>query len=141
MKSAFLKVRDNRFTSINHEVQRENIVSGKHNPKLSNQRTGPFLIKRRIGRLAYELELPPRWGIHSVVSVTQLESASAEEDPYQRPRPDHSGEVEVEEMPNTEWKENYEVERILDKRVRRFGRIDVIQYLVKWLGYGPEYNE
>ena len=53
----------------------------------------------------------------------------------------HSDEIEVEGMFNTEWEKNYEVERILDKRVRRFGRIDVNQYLVKWLGYGPEYNE
>ena len=32
-------------------------LPGKLNKKLRNQRTGPFLIKKRVGRLAYELEL------------------------------------------------------------------------------------
>jgi hypothetical protein len=30
----------------------------KPNPKLSNRYAGPFLVKRRIGRLTYELDLP-----------------------------------------------------------------------------------
>ena len=33
-------------------------LPGEPNRKLFNQRCDPFLIKRRIGRLAYELELP-----------------------------------------------------------------------------------
>lgn len=48
----------------------------KINKKLGIQRIGPFRIKRRIGRNAYELEtgdevgqFPPDWRIHPVVSV------------------------------------------------------------------------
>ena len=111
------------------------------NAKLSNQRTGPFLVKRRIGRLAYELDLPPQWRVHPVISVTQLEPAPSDEDPYHRPRPDHPGEVEVEGLPNTKYLKNYEVEKIVDKRLRKYNRTVVTQYLIRWKGYGPEYDE
>lgn len=111
------------------------------NRKLSQQRCGPFLIKRRVGRLAYELELPPAWRVHPVVSVAQLEPAPAEKDPYQRDRPHHPDEVEVEEIPSTEYERNYEVEKIVNRRTRKFGRTLIKQYLVRWLGYGPEYDE
>ena len=53
------------------------------NRKLSNQRCDSFLIKRRIGRFAYELELSLKWKVHSVIFVIQFESAR-EEDPYQK---------------------------------------------------------
>lgn len=33
-------------------------LPGKQNPKLSNQRTGPFKIEKKVGSLAYKLELP-----------------------------------------------------------------------------------
>ena len=111
------------------------------NRKLSQQRCGPFLVKRRVDRLAYELELPPAWRVRPVVSVAQLEPAPAEKDPYHRDRPHHPDEVEVEEIPSTEYERNYEVEKVVNKRTRKFGRTQIRQYLVRWLGYGPEYDE
>ena len=111
------------------------------NAKLSNQRTGPFLIKRRIGKLAYELDLPPRWQIHPVISIMQLEPAPKDADPYNRPRPDHPDAVEVEGTPNTSWEKSYEVEKLVKRRDRKYGRTKVVEYLVRWLGYGPEFDE
>jgi len=43
-------------------------------PKYSQQYVGPFEVKRRVGRLAYELHLPPHWAVHPVFSVAHLES-------------------------------------------------------------------
>ena len=104
------------------------------NKKLSNQRVGQFEIVRKIGKLAYKLQLPPVMKIHPVVSIAQLEPAKGK-DPYNRRRPDHPGPVEMEgaelgDTPHTgnqsggesQAGETYEVERIMDKRRRRYGR-------------------
>ena len=113
----------------------------KPNKKLSQQRCGPFLVKKRVGRLAYELDLLPAWRIHPVISVAQLEPGPRPEepDPYNRPRPTHPASVEVEG--DTPEYQSYEVEKQVDKRIRKYGRTPVTQYLVRWLGYGPEYDE
>ena len=40
-----------------------------------------------------------------------------------------------------EWKSFY-IKKLLDRRLRRYGRgKQIIEYLVKWTGYGPEFNE
>jgi hypothetical protein len=56
-------------------------LPGKPNRKLSEQRSGPFQIVRRIRRLAYELKLPPRWKIHPIISVAHLRPAPKGKDP------------------------------------------------------------
>ena len=53
--------------------------------KLSPIREGPFRIVRRVGKLAYELELPKDWKIHPVISIIHLEQAH--DDEYDRPYP------------------------------------------------------
>jgi hypothetical protein len=47
-------------------------LPGKPNAKLSEQCTGPFKVVKKIGRLAYELDLPPSWKVHRVISVAHL---------------------------------------------------------------------
>ena len=53
-KSFFLKKGDKAYLRLHKGYK----LSDESNRKLFNQRCGPFLIKRRIGRLAYELKLP-----------------------------------------------------------------------------------
>ena len=65
-------------------------LKGLENKKISNQRASPFKIIRRVHENAYELELPPLWKIHPVISVTMLKPAPKGEDPYYRPRDDGS---------------------------------------------------
>jgi hypothetical protein len=105
--------------------------------KFSQQYAGPFVIKRRIGRLAYELDLPPHWAVHPVFSVAFLEKYPQEPDPFQRPIPDHPGPLSSD----GKWEE-FEVEAILDKRLRqtRGKRRQIVEYLLKWKGYGNEFN-
>lgn len=43
--------------------------------KLTQQYVGPFLIKEKMGRLAYKLDIPPDWKIQPILSVAQLEPA------------------------------------------------------------------
>lgn len=136
-----LRQGDSAYIILHHGYQ----LPGRPNRKVSPQRCGPFKVVRRVGRLAYKLEIPHSWKqrrIHPVFSVAQLEPAPSEEDPYHRPRPTEPGPIDMEDDSNhDETFRSYEVEKVVDKRVRRYGRTNVTQYLVRWLGYGPEHDE
>ena len=112
------------------------------NPKLSNQRVGPFKVLKKVGNLAYQLELPDIMRIHPVISIAQLEPASDQsEDPYQRvhkpPPPVEESQDDVQAKPDlTKDFKPYEVERLLNRR----GTGDNVKYLVKWKGYGNQHN-
>jgi hypothetical protein len=78
--------------------------------------------------------------IYPVISVTSLEPLPPGEDPYKRPFNDHPPPVEDDRGINEEWK-SFSIEKLLDRRLRRYGRgKKIIEYLVKWTGYGPEFN-
>ena len=96
----------------------------KFNPKY----IGPYKIAAEISKTAYKLELPTNLKIHPVFHVSLLK-------PYKE-----SDEFEREIRPppvfiTEDNQEEYEVEKILDKRIIR----KKPQYLVKWLGY-PLYD-
>ena len=117
---------------VNLRLHRGYRVPAITSKKLGPQLVGPFRILKRIGQLAYELELPANMRIHNVISIAHLEPATdPAEDPYQRRRlPAPAVVVDGEE----EW----EVEKLLQKRRIRRGRGWITQYLVRWLTYGPE---
>lgn len=125
---------DRPYLRLNHGYH----LPGKPSKKTSPQRCGPFLVKKGIGRLAYLLELPLHWRVHPIISVAQLEPRPSA-DPYGRPRPDYPDSVGTE-GDTPQWK-SYEVERIVDKRIRTYGSKKVAQYLHQWKGYGPGWNE
>jgi hypothetical protein len=120
-------------------------VPGVKNKKLSIQRVGRFRVKRRISPLAYELDLPPNLKIYPVISVANLEPLPPGEDPYKRPYDDHPPPVEDDSSLgndfDNDWRSFY-IEKLIDRRHRRYGRgKKIFEYLVKWTGYGPEFNE
>jgi hypothetical protein len=90
--------------------------------------------------LAYELEIPSNWRIHPVISITHLEPAPHGKDLYDRKGEDHPLSLEEGDL-NAEWRE-FLIETLLDRRYRRYGKgKKILEYLVKWEGYGPEFNE
>jgi len=100
--------------------------------KLGLQRVGPFAILEKVGGLAYKLDLPGGWKIHPVISVVHLEPAK--EDPFDREvAPPPPLEVEGEEW----WK----IEAVIRQEMRGRGRNRRVHYLVRWKGYGPEFDE
>jgi hypothetical protein len=105
-------------------------LPGKPARKWSQQRTGPFEIKRMVGDLAAELELPPAWKIHPVISCQQLQPAHADAFQPEEPSP-------VEEDDG-----QYVVERIMRREVRRLGRkaTPFEGFWVRWKGWGPEHD-
>lgn len=60
-------------------------------------------------------------------------------DPYDRPQPNQPDSIFVEG--DTDTMKSYNVERLLNKRVIRKGRGYATEYLIRWKGYGPAFNE
>ena len=114
-------------------------VPGLDNAKLSNQRCGPFKVLKKIGNLAYKVDLPPTLNIHPVISVASLEPAPKGKDPYNRRRDDEQPPVVENDEEGTG--DHYEIERLLDRRERRpKGRKPVVEFLVKWKNWAPYWN-
>ena len=106
--------------------------------KYGQQAVGPFRVLERIGRLAYRLDIPEDWKIYDVFTITQLEPCPDPSDnPFKRPRPAKPGPVltDRDDMP-PEW----ELDRILDKRLVPRGRRVSTEYLLRWQGWGSEWD-
>jgi RNase H-like domain found in reverse transcriptase/Reverse transcriptase (RNA-dependent DNA polymerase)/Integrase zinc binding domain/Chromo (CHRromatin Organisation MOdifier) domain len=96
--------------------------------KLAPRFIGPFMVADAVGKQAYRLHLPTDYHIHNVFNVSRLE-------PYVR----RVGE-DLPERPKSiildDGEEQWEVETILGKRKRS----GITQYLIRWLGWGLEYD-
>ena len=80
--------------------------------------------------MAYELKLLLYMKIYSIISVTNLKSFFSGEDLYGRPHDDYPPAVK-EENRSEKWL-LFEIEKLLDRRIRRYGRDKkMIEYLVK----------
>jgi hypothetical protein len=80
--------------------------------KFQQQFSGPHTVKRRVGRLAYEIKLPAEWKVHPVLPVTVLE-------PYPRPNPFKQKKVCAEKIStDADGIDRFKIEDIIDKRVR-----------------------
>ena len=83
---------------------------------------GPYRIKRRVGELAYELELPASTHIHPVISCIHLEQF--EPDSFKRMIPPPAPIL-------VEGEEEFVVERLVGQRNSSRGP----EIQVKWKGY------
>uniref|UniRef100_A0A8C5PIT9 Gypsy retrotransposon integrase-like protein 1 n=1 Tax=Leptobrachium leishanense TaxID=445787 RepID=A0A8C5PIT9_9ANUR len=93
--------------------------------KLAPRYIGPYKILRRINPVSYALALPSHIRIHNVFHVSLLKPLLCNRYTKARVPPP---------LVSVEGEEEFEVEAILDARVSR----GVLQYLVDWVGYGPE---
>ena len=100
-------------------------IASPGTPKLLPKYIGPFKVEARQGPLAYRLELPDHYRIHPVFHVSLLKAYKAAPHRKPPPPPDIIGD-----------EEEFEVEDILQHRQK--GK--KTSYLVKWTGYGQEYN-
>ena len=101
-------------------------IAGVCSDKLGPKRIGPFSVTKRIGRLAYVLDLPDTYKMHNVFSIAKLEKATSDDLAHSRP----PGQVEEAEA------EYFEVKSILAQRTKSC----TLQYLIKWKDYGDESN-
>jgi len=117
-------------------LNRKNIPTKRPMEKLDHKMFGPFVVKRKIGSRAYELELPAGWTIHPVFCVGLLEPYR--EDPIGRPQLAMPARDIVHSEPS------YVVPEVVDSRwygnpKSKFPH-PFVYYLVAWKGYGPEEN-
>jgi Chromo (CHRromatin Organisation MOdifier) domain len=104
-----------------------NLRMMKRNTKIDLLQYGPFKIVKEILPVAYQLDLPPGWKIHSVFHTSLLS-------PYTKT--DMHGPNFMHPPPELiQGEKEYEVERIINHRNIRQGK--ALQYLIKWKGY-PE---
>ena len=111
-------------------LRAKNIMTRRPSKKFDARYLGPFKISKRIGKLAYRLELPPSMArLHPVFNVSLLEA-------WHEPPPEAGfkpGAIQIPEEIATG--ERYEVEGILNfQETKVRGR----EYLVKWLGWPME---
>src|SRR6201996_3822613 len=112
-------------------LEGRNLKTDQPASKLAAKRYGPFPVAQVLSPVTYQLTLPEQWKIHPVFHVdllTPYKETAFHGTNYTRPPPD---------LINDE--EEYEVEQILDSRVR--GRNRKVQYLVKWMGYPDSDNQ
>ena len=106
--------------------------SSRVSRKLTPRFIGPFAIKRVLPNgVAYELELPSSLPVHPVFHVSKLRPLLTDNEPARQQQPLRPPPVEIDEQ------EEWEVEAILDKRMRRRGRsgAPLLEYLVHWRGF------
>ena len=96
--------------------KRFNIRTQRRSSKFDYRKLGPFLVKRCLDYDNYELKLPDRMKIHPVFHISLLSKTVNQEN---------------EENIEVHNEDEFEVERIINKRIRK----GQVEYLIKWLGY------
>jgi hypothetical protein len=94
-------------------------VATRANQKLSFRYYGPYLILRRVGKAAYELQLPEAAKIHPVLHVSQLKKAI---------RATETVQLELPEV----GEGGCEPERVLQSRQYVKGASSKTQLLIQW---------
>ena len=135
--SLLLNLKNLVMLKLHHEYH----VSDVKNKKLFIQWVNCFSIKQQISLLAYKLKLSANMKIHSVIFITNLESVLPDENLYKQSHNDHLLSVEKDWDINDEWKSFY-IKKLLDCHLCCY-KCDkqIIEYLVKWTDYRPEFNE
>ena len=96
--------------------------------KLRKRFVGPFFVTKRIGPVAYELELPQTWKIHPIFHTSLLR-------PFQTSTWSTTQESAVDEL-ELEDDRSYDVEKLLRWRWSGpSGRRRKKELLVLWAGY------
>ena len=108
----------------------KNLKMQRPSKKLADKYIGPFKVLKRIGKNAYQLELPKQYGrIHSTFHVSLLQAY------HHRP-----GEVEADPslsaLPEVVEEQDFIVEKVLNARGKGAKR----RWLIKWAGWSDEHN-
>ena len=93
----------------------------KFNKKFFNQYVELFLIKRRVNRLVYELNLFFTSRVYLIISIIQLKLIDTFIDSYQRFKFDYSKFIDIDQQNESE-NSRYEMKKFVDRRLRIFDK-------------------
>ncbi|KAL0326528.1 UNVERIFIED_CONTAM: hypothetical protein Sangu_1730800 [Sesamum angustifolium] len=102
-------------------------------PRLIQKYVGPLPIIKRIGTVAYKIELSSWWKIHNIFHVSQLQKYSADKEDNARNQPSRP------QLKLTKTKEKV-AEAILNHQIMSTAKCNHNEYLVKWKGCSSEVN-
>jgi RNase H-like domain found in reverse transcriptase/Integrase zinc binding domain/Chromo (CHRromatin Organisation MOdifier) domain len=98
---------------------RKHIKTKRPSDKLDHTKLGPYKIKKKLGPVTFELDVPEGMRIHPVFHISLLEPA---------PRNARPGPTEIDEETQTPY---YEVDKIIGYRLVS----NKPHYLIHWKGY------
>ena len=104
--------------------------------KLLMKYDGPFEVLRKLSPVTYQIRLPISYGMHPIINIAHLER-------YNR-SPDEFGDRPIKHMSRGDFNDlpEYEIEKIVSEKIRKAPRgRKIMLYKVRWVGYGPEYDE
>lgn len=103
-------------------------VSMRRNHKLAARYYGPYKVTKRVGKVAYQLELPNHSRVHNVFHVSQLKKKLGDTIVVQTDLPGTNDVGEWEPRPV----------KILERKLVRKGLYPAVKVLVQWEHSGPE---
>ncbi len=106
----------------------DNLNTTRPSRKLEQKKLGPYEVIAVPTKNAITLKLPKTLSIHPTISTHRTEKANQPTIPGQQVLPPPPVRIRGEE--------EYEVEAVLDSRMRR----GQLEYLVQWKGYTAEHN-
>lgn len=103
-------------------------VNFRRNHKLAARYYGPYKVTKRVGKVAYHIDLPIGSKVHNVFHVSQLKKKLGNTKVVQIELPgvNETGEWEVKHV------------NILERKLVRKGLHPVVKVLVQWEHNGPE---
>ncbi|CAN6440095.1 unnamed protein product [Victoria cruziana] len=105
---------------------RTGLSCGKHRASI-RKFEGPFTVVRRIGKLAYKLNLPPDFKVRSMFHVRNLNPFYADDEDPERSKPQRESTHQ-----QVQWTTDRQMKRILRHNINCLG--EPKKYLVKWMG-------
>ena len=135
-KEQMIQQEDRHRRTVEFEVGQQVLLSTRYirfrncPQKLQRRFVGPFEIKRKISRAAYELQLPEHWSIHPVFHVSLLK-------PWRQSIWSSPVDLQPEDIEPAK-EPVYEVEKLLRWRKVQKGRKTIREFLVTWTGYPLE---
>ena len=123
--SIFFKKSEYVYLRLNKKYK----LSKRFNSKFSQQRCEFFKILQRVERLTYKLNLLSTWRVYSIILIAQLKSIFVDFDFYQRLRFHHSNSVKMKR--NTNEYRFYEINKLMSKKIRKYNKTLIIQYLIR----------
>ncbi|XP_075515463.1 uncharacterized protein LOC142550108 [Primulina tabacum] len=107
---------------------RQNSVCSRIAQKLSNRFYGPFKIEKKVGTVAYKLQLPEGSRVHPVFHVSCLKRAVGTSDV----------EIKLPEEIDTDLLMTFEPDVVLAERIKHLKGQPCQQILVRWKGRSEE---